>query len=457
MTAPLRHTARTRRLSTRTRYAAIGIVLLAAIATLILVLRSRRAAHSTTTAVADTKVAQSGGGAAGAAAMADMPGMSMSSGGTVRLTSGQLKQFGVTLGMVEMRTLSSESRVAGVVMVDESRLAQVAPKFAGFVERLYVNATGQQVRRGQPLADVYSSELVSAQQELLLAGQLQRDIGRSVVPGVPGSTTDLVVAAHRRLQLWDISEAQIAEVLRTGRVRRTLTLYAPASGIVLEKKVMQGQSIAAGEQLYTIADLADVWVEVSLRESDAAAVRTGSSADIEVTGLPGRTFNGRVTYVYPTLDPTSRSVRARVVVTNTDGVLKPGMYATVRLSTASRSALTVPTSALLRTGDRTVVFMDMGNGELMPMDVEIGRTAGDYAEVLSGVDAGTRVVTSAQFLLDSESNLGEVMKSMMGQMGTGDKASGGGMADMPGMNMPGMTVPSTTAPPKSAPPSTPRR
>ena len=220
---------------------------------------------------------------------------------------------------------------------------------------------------------------------------------------------------------------------------------------------MKGQSIAAGEQLYTIADLADVWVEVSLRESDAATVRTGSGADIELTGLPGRTFKGRVTYVYPTLDPASRSVRARVVVTNTDGVLKPGMYATVRLTTPSRSALTVPTSALLRTGDRTVVFMDMGNGELMPMDVTVGRNAGDYTEVLSGLDAGTRVVTSAQFLLDSESNLDEVMKSMVGQMGAGDKAQGGAMQDMPGMNMPGMTTPSAPAPSTGAPTSTPRR
>jgi Cu(I)/Ag(I) efflux system membrane fusion protein len=376
----------------------------------------------------------------------------MTSSGTVRLTSGQLKQFGITFGTVEMRTLSSESRVAGIVTVDESRLAQVAPKFAGFVERLYVNATGQPVRRGQPLAEVYSPELVSAQQELLLAGQLQRDIGKSAVPGVPGGTIDLVAAAKRRLQLWDISETQIGEVLRTGKVRRTLTLYSPASGIVLEKKVIQGQSITAGEQLYTIADLADVWVEVSLRESDAAAVRIGSSADIELTGLPGRTFKGRVTYVYPTLDSASRSVRARVVVTNADGLLKPGMYATVRLTTPSRAALTIPTSALLRTGDRTVVFMDMGNGELMPMDVEVGRTAGENTEVLSGLDAGTRVVTSAQFLLDSDSNLGELMKSMMCQMGAGDKANGGAMADMPGMDMP-----AATAPTKGTTPSTPRR
>jgi Cu(I)/Ag(I) efflux system membrane fusion protein len=452
MTAQFTPTSRMRRMPARMRYAALAIVLLVALVTLAYVLRRRRAADGTKTAIADTKIVQSGGGSASGPGTAGMPGMSATMGGTVRLTSGQLKQFGVTFGTVERRTLSSESRVPGVVTVDESRLAQVAPRFAGFVERLYVDATGQPVRRGQPLADVYSPDLVSAQQELLLAGQLQRDIGRSVVPGVPGSTTDLVAAARRRLQLWDISEAQIAEVLRTGRVRRALTLYSPASGIVLEKKVMQGQAIAAGEQLYTIADLTDVWVDVSLRESDAADVRTGTSADIELTGLSGRTFKGRVTYVYPTLDPVSRSVRARVVVTNTDGVLKPGMYATVRLSTASRAALTVPTSALLRTGDRTVAFMDMGAGELMPMDVEVGRSAGGYTEVLSGLEPGQRVVTSAQFLLDSESNLGEVMKSMIGQSGTGGNPAAGGMQDMPGMTMPGTPAPAT-----NSPTSTPRR
>ena len=437
------------------RYLSLAAVLLAALVAWLLVSRRRGGGGAKRQTVADTKIARptASEGMAGMPGMADMP----ATGGNVRLTSAQLKQFGVTFGTVEMRTLTSESRVAGVVTVNESRMAQVAPKFSGFVERLYVNATGQPVRGGQPLADIYSPELVAAQQELLLAGQLQRDLGETTVPGVPGGNADLVGAARRRLQLWDVSEAQIAEVLRTGRARRTLTLYSPATGVVLEKKVMQGQSVAAGEQLYTIADLADVWVEVSLRESDAAAVRPGSSVDIELAGVPGRTFKGRVTYVYPTLDPVSRAVRARIVVTNTNGVLKPGMYATVRLTTPSLSALAVPTSALLRTGDRTVVFMDMGGGELMPMDVQTGRTAGEYTEVLSGLDAGTRVVTSAQFLLDSESNLGEVMKSMIGQMGAGDKTAGGSMQDMPGMNMPGMTMPSTPAPPASGPTSTPRR
>lgn len=367
--------------------------------------------------------------------------MSKPSNGSVTLTAGQIRQFGITFGTVEVRPLTAETRTSGVVVFDETRVAQVAPKIGGFVERLYVNATGQPVRRGQPLLEIYSPELVAAQQELLLAGKLQQDIGRSAVPGVPGNTADLVVASRRRLQLWDISEAQIDEILRTRRVHRTLTLFAPVSGVVVEKKVLQGQATVSGQQLYTIADLGDVWIDVQLREADAASVRTGTGADIDVAGLPDRPLKGRVTYVYPTLDSASRSVRARVVVSNSQGLLKPGMYATVRLSTPSHSALTVPSSAVLRTGERNVVFMDMGKGELMPMDVEVGSTADEYTEILAGLEPGQRVVTSAQFLLDSESNLAEVLRSMMGHAGSGDM---GHMNDMPGMSMPGTSMPGTS-------------
>jgi membrane fusion protein, copper/silver efflux system len=384
------------------------------------------------------------------AGMEGMAGMSMTEGGSVRLTSAQIRQFGITFGTVELRQLTSEVRTTGVVTFNETRTAQVAPKFGGFVEQLYVNFTGQPVQRGQPLMEIYSPDLVAAQQELLLAGQLQRDIGRTTVPGLPTSTTNLVEAARRRLLLWDISEGQIDEILRTGRVSRTLTLYSPASGVVVEKRAVQGQSFVPGEHLYTIVDLSDVWVDVQVREMDAASVRVGSGADVEFAGLPGRTFKGFVTYVYPMVDTTSRAVRARVSVTNADNVLKPGMYATVRVHTPSRTALTVPTSAVLRTGERNIVFVDMGGGDLMPHDVELGRTAGEYTEVLAGVEPGQRVVTSAQFLLDSESNLAEVMRSMMGQMGAGD------MKDMPGMDMPGMEMKDKGADMKNMPGMTPR-
>lgn len=388
-------------------------------------------------------------GTAGTNAAPDgMAGMNMSSGGSVNLTPDQIRQFNITFDSVAVRTLTSDVRAAGAVTFDETKVAQVAPKFSGFVEELYVNFIGQAVRRGQPLLAVFSPDLVAAQQELLLAADLQRAVGRSAVPGVPEGS-NLLEAAKRRLRLWDISDAQIEAVLSSGRPRRTLTLYAPASGVVVEKKVVRGQAIAVGEPLYTIADLSEVWIDVQLREADATAVRVGSGADVELAGLPGRAFTGRVQFVYPTLDQETRTVRARVAVPNTGGVVKPGMYATVHLTTTGRSALTVPNSAVLRTGERTLVFVDMGGGELMPHAVELGGTVGDYTEVRAGVEPGQRVVTSAQFLLDSESNLGDVMKGMTGQMGAGT-------GDRPGKEVPGMDMNDRGADMKSMPGMQPR-
>jgi len=387
-----------------------------------------------------------------------MGSMDMSSGGTVRLTASQLRKFGVTFGSVEERTLESTVRTVGTVAVDETKLSEVTPRFGAYVERLYVDATGQRIRKGQPLMDIYSPELVAAEQELLVAAKLEESIGASSIPGMSAPSTDLVAAARRRFALWDISDAQVDEILRSGKVQRTLTLHAPSSGVVLEKNVVQGQAIQPGETLYRIANLGTVWIDVALREQDAGAVRIGSRAVVELASYPGRPVDGRVAYVYPTLDQAARTVRARIEVPNADGRLKPGMYATVTLTTPARRALTVPASAVLNTGERTLVFMDMGGGELMPMDVVTGRTSGAYTEVLSGLEAGQRVVTSAQYLLDSESNLGEVMKSMIGQMNMSDMNETGGMKNMPGMNdkgadidggnMKGMKMPPAPAKPR---------
>ncbi len=411
-----------KRMSQNTKRVVVAVVVIGLVGATWAVVASRRAESRAGAANAGMSgmPGMNGGNSSGSngGGMKGMAGMSVTEDGSVQLTASQINQFGVTFGTTIIRPLTSETRTAGVVTFDETKMAQVAPKFGGFIERLFVNSTGQQVQRGQPMLSIYSPELVAAQQELLLAGQLDRNIGKSSVPGVAGGTTDLADASRRRLRLWDISEAQINDILRSGRVRRTLTLYAPVSGIVVDKKVLQGQAITSGEELYTIADLSDVWVDAELREVDAANVRIGSAAVVEFAGLPGRTYKGRVAYVYPTLQQEARTIKARIVVSNSNGVLKPGMFATVRLTTPSRSALTVPSSAILRTGDRNIVFVDMGNGQLMPHDVEPGRAAGDYTEILSGLEPGQRVVTSAQFLLDSESNLGEVMKSMIG-MGSG--------------------------------------
>jgi Cu(I)/Ag(I) efflux system membrane fusion protein len=378
-----------------------------------------------------------------------MAGMSSDSAGVVMLTSQQIRQLGVSFGTVALRPLSNEVRTVGTVVVNETRLAKVTPKFSGYVEKLYVNFVGQPVRRGQALAAIFSPDLVAAEQELLVSARLSRTIGTSNVPGVPGNNTDLLSAAKERLRLWDVSNAQINEVLTTGRPLRTVTLTAPASGFVIDKKVVEGQSIQAGAELYTIADLSDVWVEAQLREEDAGRVGIGATATLQFTSYPGQPFTGRVTYIDPMLGEQARTVKARITVLNTDVRLKPGMYATVVLNSSTQSALTVPRSAVVQTGERALVFVDLGNGKLNAQTVRVGRTGGEYVEILGGLAPGQRVVTSAQFLIDSESNVAEVMRSMIGGRGQGDamsntapsgknalEAKGADMRGMPGMSPP---------------------
>lgn len=386
------------------------------------------------------------GAETGEVAGMQMGGMEMSMDGSVRLTANQIRQFGITFGSAEQRPLESEVRTVGIVNFDETRMAQVTPKFGGYIERLYVDFTGQPVRRGQPLIEIYSPELVAAQEELLLAARLDANFEESTVPGVSGSSADLAQVARRRLRLWDISDAQIDQVLETGRVRRTLTLYAPVAGVVVEKQILQGQAVQPGQTLYTIADLSEVWVEAELREADAGSVQEGSAATVELAAFPGRPIPGRVEYVYPTLQEQARTLKARIAVPNPEGRIKPGMYATVRLTAPTRTALTVPSSAVVYTGERQVVFVDMGGGSLMPHEVEVGRVAGELTEILSGIEPGQRVVTSAQYILDSESNMAEVMKSMIGMGGEMDmdggsmegmEMKGADVQGMPGMDMPG--------------------
>ena len=347
-------------------------------------------------------------------------GMEMGDEGAIGLTADQVRTFGITFGTAEVRPLEKTIRVVGLVDYDETRMAYVAPKFGGYVERLYVDFTGQPVSRGQPLLEIYSPELVSAQEELLLARELDKKIGQSGVEGVAAGSAGLLAQARRRLRYWDISEGQIERVLSTGQVQRTLTLHAPVSGIVMEKDVLEGQAVMPGDELYMIADLSEVWVEAELFEADAALVEEGMPAAIEVTAFPGRTFEGRIEYVYPTLKEETRSMTARIALPNPGGRLKPGMYATVRLEKGLGEALAVPRSAILRTGDKAIAFVDMGGGRLMPHDLTLGTPGEEYVEVLEGLEPGARVVTSAQYLLDSESNLAEVMRAMMAQMNLSD-------------------------------------
>jgi Cu(I)/Ag(I) efflux system membrane fusion protein len=344
--------------------------------------------------------------------MADMPGMSTSKDGSVRLTELEVRQFGVTFDTVKLRALNAQVRAPITIAVDETRISQITPKFSGFIERLFVNATGQVVQRGQPVAAIFSPELVAAQEELLLAIQLEKSASTDV-PG--GGTPRLRSAAVQRLRLWGISDSEIQEIEKTGKAKRTLTITSPASGIVTEKLAVQGQSVMAGAPMLTIADLSTVWGIGELREADAAIATPGTAATIAMTAYPGAPVSGRVSYIYPTLQAEGRTIRVRISLPNPGMRLKPGMFGTATLITAGSTALTVPVSAVIETGKKSVLFVRMPDGSLMPHEITEGRRVSDFVEVLSGVNAGQVVVTSAQFLLESESNIAEVMRSMIGQ------------------------------------------
>jgi RND family efflux transporter MFP subunit len=332
-----------------------------------------------------------------------------------------------------MRTLEDVVRAVGVLAVDETRVSTVTARFDGFVERLLVDFTGRSVREGEPLLEVYSAELLAAQEELLVAARLPSSIGQSA--GAASATpADLAEAARRRLLLWAVAPQDVDELVADGRSRRALTLRSPASGVVLEKNVLRGDAITEGQVLYRIADLSRLWVEVDVREVDARLVRVGDSVTLEASALPGRSLSGRVEYVYPALDEQARTLRARVALPNPDGQLRIGMYMTVHIRAPGRSALTVPASAVLDTGERRLAFVDLGEGRILPVDVEVGRASGELVEIVFGLEPGQRVVTSAQFMLDGESNLAEVMRSMIGQMSTSDLGATEDMQDMPGMD-----------------------
>jgi RND family efflux transporter MFP subunit len=274
------------------------------------------------------------------------------------------------------------------------------------------------------------------------------------IPGVTARPVDLEATARRRLSLWDITDDQITALLAEGQPRRTLALTAPISGVVLEKSVVVGSSFQAGQILFRLADLSSVWIDVEIRESDAALVARGSGAVASLTAYPGEEFSGVIDFVYPTVDERTRSVRARVVLANPAGRLRPGMFATVRVSTPRQRALSVPADAMVWTGERTLLFVEEEGGGIRPVDVEVGATIGDYVVVLSGVAPGQRVVTSAQYLIDAEANIGAIMRSMISMLGAGDMA-GMDMSDSdPAAPMEGMDMPGDSG---STPPSPPGR
>jgi Cu(I)/Ag(I) efflux system membrane fusion protein len=347
----------------------------------------------------------------------------------VALNEAEARRIGVTFTTVEARPLQRTVEAVGTATYDETGLRAVTPKVSGWVERLRVDFTGAPVRRGEPLLELYSPELVTAQEELALAARLRREAsGERAVANAEA----LVSSARRRLAYWDIPESEVRRIEETGEIRRSLTLEAPASGVVVEKPVVEGSRVAAGDVLYRIADLSTIWIEADVYERDLALVAEGQDATVRFDALPGETFTARVAYVHPTVSLEARTGRVRLELRNAGGQLRPGMYARVDLELHATEALPlIPRSALLETGERSLVFVRGDDGTLMPRDVVVGRAAGREVQILEGLAPGERVVSSAAFLIDAESNLGSLGGSMDGMQGMDHSQHdmGGGAAE----------------------------
>jgi Cu(I)/Ag(I) efflux system membrane fusion protein len=305
--------------------------------------------------------------------------------------------IGVVYGKVEKRPLSLSLRASGRVEVDETQVADVVLKSDAYAEKLFVGQTGQHVKAGDPLLTVYSPDLLSSEQDLLVAV-------KSASGGIPGGD-QLIRAAEDRLRLWGLSATQIAELKRSGKAQPRITIRSPLGGTVLEKSVVEGSRVMAGNVLYRIGNLGRVWVLADLFESDAPYLRTGLPATMTLPWGAGEAWKGNVSFVYPTVDEKTRAIRARLAFPNARLVLKPGMYVDVLVEVPLGARLAVPDSALLASGEHRYAFVKKGEGRLQPIEVKTGAHAGDYDEVLEGLNDGDEVATQSTFLLSSEAQL----------------------------------------------------
>jgi RND family efflux transporter MFP subunit len=325
------------------------------------------------------------------------------------------RRMGITYGLVERRALARDVRTSALIVPDETRLYRVTTKVEGYVERLHINVTGQPVRRGQPLLDLFSPELVASQEEFFSALRAARSLEASPHPSVAQGGRELVEAARRRLRLWDISEEQISRIESTGEVERTLTLYAPAGGHVAEKNVLAGQKVMPGDSLMVIADLSRVWGQADIYESDLPYIKVGMPAELTLPYWPGQVFQGRITFLDPILDPASRTLKARLEIANPGLLLRPNMFGNARLAYDLGERLAVPEGAVMRSGMQNFVFLAGEEGRLTPVAITLGLRSAGYFEVLGGLEEGERVVTSANFLIDSESSLKAALQAVSGR------------------------------------------
>ena len=334
-------------------------------------------------------------------------------GGVILVDEPRRQRIGVTTAPVALHDMDKTIRTVGIVSYDESRMHDVVLKYPGYIENLLVDETGQPVKRGQTLFTLYSPELYAAQLELIAAMNTRRQ-------GVEGLGDSLVAAARRKLGLWDLTSAQIDAIVARDEPIRDVPFPSPASGFVIEKNVVQGSAVMAGQQLYRIAALDRIWIDADFYEADIGALEKGLSVTVSTPYTTGKTHEGEITYLYPYLDEQSRTLKARIELPNPELTLRPGMYADVTLELPLGQRLAVPEEAVLYTGPRRIVFVDVGAGRFSPRDVQLGVKADGYYEILSGLSRGDIVVTSGNFLLAAESRIRSAA-----YWGEGDDEEGG--------------------------------
>jgi multidrug efflux pump subunit AcrA (membrane-fusion protein) len=320
------------------------------------------------------------------------------------LTPQRTQSIGVKVGVVERRQVQDEIRTVGNVEADETRLADVQVRFSGWVQKVYADATYKVVRQGQPLLTIYSPELVTAEQEYLVAKELLAQSSQHGGGGLHGSES-LLGAATERLKRWQIPEREIARLKNSGKISREIEIDSPVSGVVIDRKAFPNMYVEPGTKLYAVADLSTVWVYAEVFQNDLGRVKVGDPASITVDAYPGDTFPARVSFIWPEMDRATRRARVRLEIPNPQLKLLLGMYVDVRIRVPLGDQLAIPAAGVFQSGTRQIAFVDHGGGSFEPRDIELGARAGDDIIVLRGLEAGERIVTSANFLIDSESQL----------------------------------------------------
>ncbi len=324
---------------------------------------------------------------------------------TLQISPEKQRMIGVKFGVVEWGTTASSLRTVGKVAADERRIQKVNSKVEGWIDKVYADFTGRVVRKGEPLLTLYSPEMLATQQEYLLAVKARKVLADSEVSGIAAQSESLLGAARKRLELWDLSDAQIDEIARTGKPVKNITLYSPAGGFITVRNAYPNQRIMPDTELYEITDLSHVWIIADVFESDIPKIRMGQGATVRLSYRPGRNFAARVTYILPEVDPNTRTLKVRLEAANAGMQLKPEMFVDVELRLAAARALLVPSDAVLDSGLRKTVFVDHGNGHLEPRQIETGDSFDGKTTVLSGLAAGERIAISGVFLIDSEAQL----------------------------------------------------